>query len=212
MAPNFRPTNHLMIGEKALVAAEPHHRERRHGVEHAPHRQRHRRDDRRRHQRAGRDERARDEVAPDDEVEEEGATAARGSVIAPAFDQRGAGGQLPARGAFGDRELDDDAGDKRPHQREPVLGAGDRGRHHVADADAGGGEQEPGADVGELHEVGGIVGILVVWWLVDGGCDRGQIWIEAPWTQDPLLADHQLRRLVVLVADELDQLASIASS
>ena len=52
---------------------------------------------------------------------------------------------------FGDRELDDDAEDERPHQREPVLGAGDGGRHHVADADAGGRQQQSRAEVGELH-------------------------------------------------------------
>ena len=58
-------------GEKALVAAEPHHRHRGHGVDEPPDRQRHARHDGGRHQRAGGDERARDEVAPDDEVEEE---------------------------------------------------------------------------------------------------------------------------------------------
>ena len=83
------------------------------------------------------------------------ATAAVRQRVAPAFDQRGAGGELPARRAFGDRELDDDAEDERPDQREPVLGASDGGRHHVADADARGGQQEPGTKLGkplgELH-------------------------------------------------------------
>ena len=70
--------------EEALVAADPHHRQRGQRVDHAPHRQRHAGHDGGRHQRAGRDERARDEVAPDDEVEEEradghGAAARRAS-------------------------------------------------------------------------------------------------------------------------------------
>ena len=67
------------------------------------------------------------------------------------------GAELPARRAFGDRELEDDAGRERPDEREAVFGPGNRGRDHVADADAGGRKQEPGADVRELHEVGGIV-------------------------------------------------------
>ncbi len=140
--------------QEPLVAAEPHHRERRDGVQQTPDRQRHRRKDGGGHERARRDQRARDEVAPDDEVDEERQDHCARQVIAPAFDERVAGGELPARGALGDRELDDDAGGQRPHEREPVFGAGDRGGHHVADTDAGGGEQEAWAEVGELHVKG----------------------------------------------------------
>ena len=157
IAPNFRPMNHLMIVEEALVSPEPHHHERRDRVNHAPHRQRHRRDDRRRNQRAGGDERARHEVAPDDEVDEEREHGRARQVIAPALDERGSRTELPACSPLGDGELEDDAGGEGPHEREPVFGAGNRGRNHVADTDAGGGEQEPGADVRELHEVAGIV-------------------------------------------------------
>ena len=79
-------------------------------------------------------------------------------MIAPALYERGAGTELPARGPLGDRELEDDTGGKRPDEREAVLRARDRRGHHVADTDAGGGEQEPGADVRELHEVGIVAG------------------------------------------------------
>jgi len=55
-------------------------------------------------------------------------------------------------GAFRDREFDDHPDDERPHQGQAVLGAGNGGGHHVAYADAGGRQQQPRSEVGELHE------------------------------------------------------------
>ena len=57
-------------------------------------------------------------------------------MIRPAFDEGRAGDELPARGAFGDRELHRHTEGDGPHEREPVFGARDGGRDHVADADA----------------------------------------------------------------------------
>ena len=156
----LQPDEPLDHRQEPLVSAEPHQRECRDGVQQTPDRHRHRRKDRCGHERARRDQRARDEVAPDDEVDEERQDHCARQVIAPGLDECVAGAELPARGALGDRELEDHAGGQRPHQREPIFSAGDGGGHHVADTDACRCEQEAWAYVGELH---------VGWWLVVGG-------------------------------------------
>ena len=71
-------------------------------------------------------------------------------MITPALDERRACGELPPRPALCNRELQHDPGRQRPHEREAVFGAGDRGRHHVSHADARCGEKEAGPEVGEF--------------------------------------------------------------
>lgn len=63
--------------------------------------------------------------------------------------QGGSRGQLPARDALGDDEFQAGAGDHRPQDADPQQVAGEGPGGEIPRADAGGCDQQTGADDGE---------------------------------------------------------------
>ncbi len=97
-------------------------------------------------------ERRPDDETPHDEISEEGHEDRAAEVACPAFDQRSAGGELPACEALVQGELEDGADESGPEQDVAKACARHRRGDEVSGADAGGGERQARSDDAEPAE------------------------------------------------------------